>query len=219
MLQHSYLNVQGYAHLENLWVLWYGMTPHDAEAVLRLTRIERAMAENLRSPEWEPHAQTLQPGVFASRFPTEVSTLWTMVNRNEYDITGEQLRVSHRAGMHYYDLWHGIELKPAVHGSEATISFNIEGLGFGAILAAESPLSDAPKNLLAYMAERSKRPLSSYSRDWKFQPQAIVEIPPTKLAQTPPPAMVRIPEGESGFQVRSSEMQGGNDPGVDGQYP
>src|SRR5438132_10512228 len=121
--------------------------------------------------------------------------------------------------MHYYDLWHGMELKPAVHGSEATISFNIEGLGFGAILAAESPLSDAPKNLLAYMAERSKRPLSSYSRDWKFLPQATVEIPPTKLAQTPPPGMVRIPEGEYDFQVRGIEIEGGNDPGVDVQYP
>src|SRR5205823_2735906 len=101
-------------------------------------RIERAMAVNLRSPGWEPHAQTLQPGVFASRFPTEESTLWTIVNRNEYDIAGEQLRLSHRAGMHYYDLWRGIELKPSVHGSEATISFNIEGLSFAAVLAAES---------------------------------------------------------------------------------
>src|SRR5207253_879991 len=144
---------------------------------------------------------------------------WTMVNRNEYDITGEQLRVSHRAGMHYYDLWHGIELKPSVRGSEATISFNVEGLGFGAILATESPLSDAYKNLLAYMAERSKRPLSSYSRDWKFLPQAIVGIPATNLAQTPPPSMVRIPEGEYDFQVRGTEIEGGNDPAVDVQYP
>src|SRR5207249_10400071 len=103
---------------------------------------------------------------------------------------------SHRAGMDYYDLWHGVELKPSVRGSEATISFNVEGLGFGAILATESPLSDASKNLLAYMAERSKRPLSSYSRDWKFLPQAIVEVPATNLAQTPPPGMVRIPRSE-----------------------
>jgi formylglycine-generating enzyme required for sulfatase activity len=218
-LQHAFFNGQGYATLENLWGFWYGMTPHDAEAVLRLTQIEGAMAENLRSPGWEPHAQTLQSGVFASRFPTATSTLWTIVNRNEYEVTGEQLRISHRAGMHYYDLWHGTELKPAVLGSEATMSFNIEGLGFAAVLTAESPLSDAPKNLLAYMAERSKRPLSSYSRDWRFQPQAIVEIPPTKLAQTPPPGMVRIPEGEYGFQVRGIEIEGGNDPGVDVQYP
>src|SRR5947208_11525886 len=69
------------------------------------------------------------------------------------------------------------------------------------------------------MAERSKRPLSSYSRDWKFLPQAIVEVPATNLAQTPPPSMVRIPKGDYDFQVRGTEIEGGNNPGVDVQYP
>ncbi len=71
-LQHAFFNGQGYATLDNLWGFWYGTTPHDAEAILRFTRIERAFAENLRSPDWEPHSPTLQPGVFASRFPTTV---------------------------------------------------------------------------------------------------------------------------------------------------
>src|ERR1700730_11016074 len=111
-LQHAFFNGQGYATLENLWGFWYGMTPHDAEAILRFTRIERAMAENLRSPDCEPHAQIMQAGVFASRFPTPASQLWTIVNRNEYASTGEQVRLIHRPGMRYYDLWHGAELTP-----------------------------------------------------------------------------------------------------------
>ena len=68
-LQHAFFNGQGYATLDNLWGFWYGTTPHDAEAILRFTRIERAFAENLRSPDWEPHSQTLQAGVFASKLP------------------------------------------------------------------------------------------------------------------------------------------------------
>ena len=87
-LQHAFFNGQGYATLENLWGFWYGDTAHDAEAILRCTRIERALADNLRSADWEPHTPTLQPGVFASRFPTNSSTLWTIVNRNEYDVDG-----------------------------------------------------------------------------------------------------------------------------------
>ena len=134
-LQHAFFNGQGYATLDNLWGFWYGTTPHDAEAILRFTRIERAMAENLRSPKWEPHVPTLQSGVFASCFPSMVSTLWTIVNRNEYDSAGEQLRVPYQAGVHYYDLWHGTELTPSVNGSEAVLSLNIEGLGFGSVLA------------------------------------------------------------------------------------
>src|SRR5207244_11192462 len=43
--------------------------------------------------------------------------------------------------------------------------------------------------------------------------------PATNLAQTPPTRMVRIPEGQYDFQVRGTEIEGGNDPSVDVQYP
>ena len=46
-LQHAFFNGQGYATLENLWGFWYENTPRDAEAILRFTRIERAMADYL----------------------------------------------------------------------------------------------------------------------------------------------------------------------------
>ena len=218
-LQHAFFNGQGYATLDNLWGFWYGTTPHDAEAILRFTRIERAFAENLRSPEWEPHSPMLQPGVFASRFPAAASTLWTVVNRNEYDSAGEQLRVPQHAGTHYYDLWHGTELTPESHGNEATLSFSVEGLGFGAVLAADQNVTGALKELLAYMAQRSKSPLSNYTREWKAVPQKMVEIPATKPARNPPSGMVQIPAADYDFQVRGIEIEGGNDPGVDVQYP
>jgi iron(II)-dependent oxidoreductase len=212
-LQHAFFNGQGYATLDNLWGFWYGTTPHDAEAILRFTRIERALAENLRSPDWEPHFPTLQAGIFASRFPASTGTLWTIVNRNEYDVNGEQLRIASRPGMYYYDLWHGTELTPAVHDNGATLSFSIEGLGFGAILATDqSPATGQPagpiKDLLAYMAERSRRPLSSYTREWKPVPQKMVEIPATKPAQSTPPGMIHVPGGDYDFQVRGIEIEG-----------
>ena len=115
-LQHAFFNGQGYATLENLWGFWYGTNAHDAEAILRLTRIERAFSENLTSPDWEPHTPALQPGVFASKFPAASSTLWTIVNRDEYACIGEQLAVPVRTGMHYYDLWRGLKLTPTIRG-------------------------------------------------------------------------------------------------------
>jgi formylglycine-generating enzyme required for sulfatase activity len=219
-LQHAFFNGVGYATLENLWGFWYGMTPHDAEAVLRITRIERAFAGNLVSADWEPHAPALQAGVFSSEFPGEKQTLWTIVNRNEYDVAGEELRVPRREGTHYYDLWHGVELKPAVRGNQATLTFSIEGLGFGAVLAAQdaSP-SGGLKESIAFMVERSTRPLSDYSRKWKFLPQTMVEIKATKPVTAAPPGMIHIPEGDFEFEVRGIEIEGGNDPGVDVQYP
>ena len=219
-LQHAFFNGQGYATLENLWGFWYGTTPHDAEAILRFTRIERAVAENLRSADWEPHSPTLQAGVFASRFPTKSSTLWTIINRNEYDTAGEQLRVPYQAGMGYFDLWHGKELTPTVKGNEATLVFDVEGLGFAAVLAfPQNPVPVPIKDLLTYMAERSRRPLSSYSREWTHVTQKIVEISATKPVLSAPQGMILIPETDIDFQVRGIEIEGGNDPGVDVQYP
>jgi iron(II)-dependent oxidoreductase len=219
-LQHAFFNGQGYVTMDNLWGFWYGTIPHDAEAILRFTRIERAFIENLRSPNWEPHSPTLQPGVFASKFPATTNTLWTVINRNEYDTAGEQLRIVHRNGIHYYDLWHGTELTPVLHGNEATLSFAIDGLGFGAVLAIDQvPAAGPVKDLLTYMAERSKRPLSAYSREWVPVPQTIVDIPATPRAQAAPAGMIRIPEADYDFQVHGIEIEGGNDPGVDVQYP
>src|SRR6185503_18493406 len=179
-LQHAFFNGIGYATMENLWGFWYAMTPHDAEAVNRIARIERAFAAELTSPDWEPHAPTVQAGVFASRFPSAERTLWTLVNRNEYAVAGAQLRLPATAGTRHYDLWRGTELPPAVEAGMATVSFGIEGLGFGAVLATrETPLPGPVQEVMAYMAERAARPLGSYSREWKALPQTMVEIPKT----------------------------------------
>jgi gamma-glutamyl hercynylcysteine S-oxide synthase len=218
-LQHAYFNGQGYATLENLWGFWYPNSPHDAEVLLRFTRVERALAHYLSSPDWQPHAPTLQDGVFASRFPRARGTLWTIVNRNEYGVSGAQLSVPHRSGMHYYDLWHGAELQPALTNSMATLSFDLEGLGYGAVFASGEDLSGAVRELMQYMTERSGRPLSSYSRNWQPVAQQLVEIAPTKAVSATPPGMILIPSGDFDFRVRGIEVEGGNDPGVDVQYP
>jgi gamma-glutamyl hercynylcysteine S-oxide synthase len=61
--------------------------------------------------------------------------------------------------------------------------------------------------------------LDSFSRERKFLPQHVVEIPPTKPASNPPAGMVTIPAGEFDFQARGIEIEGGNEIGVDVQYP
>ena len=121
--------------------------------------------------------------------------------------------------MYYYDLWHGTALTPAMADGKAILSFDLEGLGYGAVLATEEKPDASVQNLLSYMAERSKRPLASYSREWKAVPQSIVEIPATTKSQSPPDGMIRIPEGDYEFQVSGIEIEGGNDPGADVQYP
>jgi formylglycine-generating enzyme required for sulfatase activity len=218
-LQHAFFNGIGYESWENIWGIWNEMTPRDAEALRRIATIERAMAPFLVSAKWEPHTPALHYGVFASKFPGSDRTLWSIVNRNEYDVSGRQMEVPYTAGTRYYDLWHGTELKPEVKGSVATLNFELEAHGYGAIFSTTGPLDEPLQHLLSRMSELSQKRLQEFSHEWKFLPQQIVEIAPAKFAATVPPGMVRIPEARFSFCVSGIETEGDNDVGVDVQYP
>jgi formylglycine-generating enzyme required for sulfatase activity len=123
------------------------------------------------------------------------------------------------AGMRYFDLYHGVELKAEDAGSDRALNFALEGQGYGAILATPGPPSPAIVELMRHMAEISQRPLASYSHEWSVLPQTMVEIPPTAPSAGTPPGMVRIPGGRFLFKVQGTEIEGGDETGVDVQYP
>ena len=223
-LQHAFFNGTGFESWENVWGIWNGLTPRDAEAVRRIATIERGCAGLLTSHGWEPHYHTLQKGVFASKFPGARQTLWTLVNRTEYDIPGPQLRVPHESGRRYFDLWHGVELTPVLTTNQgawsANLSFEVEGRGYGAVLAWDHAQADADlKGLLARMNHLSRKPLRAYSGEWKFLPQTQVPIKAVRAPKHPPADMVRIPGGAFEFVVSGIMVEGGDKVGVDVQYP
>jgi gamma-glutamyl hercynylcysteine S-oxide synthase len=218
-LQYAFFNGVGYESWENIWGIWNQITPRDAEALRRVAAIERATVSFLVSPEWQPYTETEQAGIFASRWPQGKATLWTMVNRTQYDIEGRQLRLPVQAGMHYFDLWHGAELTPEADEGNIFMSFSIESHGFGAILATADAPDVALQKLLAEMKQLSARPLSSYSAEWTFAPQKMVPSERARAASTAPGGMVRVPAGEFTFKVDGIELEGFNDVGVDVQYP
>jgi formylglycine-generating enzyme required for sulfatase activity len=217
-LQYAFFNGVGYESWENIWGIWNQITPRDAEALRRVAKIERAFAGLLVSPAWEPHTPTLRYGSFASKWPGRDETLWTLVNRNEFDLAGRQIEVPYSSGLHYYDVWHGAELTPLIHDDKATLSFDMEAHGFGALLATHQ-LTDKEEKLIAGMGELSKTPLKAFSHEWHFLPQRAVDISATQPTPEPPPGMVRIPEGDLNFVVHGVEIEGGNAIGVDVQYP
>ncbi len=218
-LQFAFFNGVGYESWENIWGIWNQITPRDAEALRRIAKIERAFPGLLISQDWEPHTPTLRYGLFASKFPGQGQTLWTIVNRNPYDLEGSEIEVPYRNGERFYDLWHGEELKPEVRGDRAALSFDVEGEGFGAVLAQDQEATRALVGLLAGMKELSGTPLKSLSNEWKFLPQRLVEIPATSAAPRAPSGMVKIPAGDYEFRTGGIMIEGGNDVGVDVQFP
>ena len=183
-LQFAFFNGVGYESWENIWGIWNQITPRDAEALRRVATIERAMASFLVSQEWQPYAATEQTGIFASRWPLGTSTLWTIINRNQYDTQGRQLSLPAQSGMRYFDLWHGVELTPETADGKLFLNFAIEAHGYGAILATTSTPDADVQKLLSVMKQFSAQPLSSYSDDWNFLPQQMVRIEKTKSSST-----------------------------------
>jgi formylglycine-generating enzyme required for sulfatase activity len=219
-LQYAWFNGVGMETWENIWGIWNGLTERDAETIRRIGKVERKFSSLLVSPEWVPDAPTLQYQVYASRWPGKERTLWTLIDKNEFDISGEQMVVPYKAGRRYFDLWHGVELKPEVRGDRATLSFTMEAYGFGALLAIDggADVGDLPV-FLEQMRDLNKVRLDSFSNQWHVLPQAQVTIAPTKLATAAPPGMVPIPGGDFIFKVSGIEIEGGDLAGVDVQYP
>jgi formylglycine-generating enzyme required for sulfatase activity len=218
-LQQAFFNGVGFESWENIWGIWNQMTPRDAEALRRIATIERAFASLLVSPDWEPHIFTENFGVFASKWPEKDATLWTIVNRNHYDVKGRQLVLPYKQGARYFDLWHGAQLQPKREGDQLVLEFNLEAEGYGAVLETSAVDDAGLTKLLMTMQNLSQKPLSAFSREWRTLPQQLVEIPPAPRTAKDPAGMVNIPEADFTFRVNGIEIEGMNDEGVDVQYP
>ena len=218
-LQSAFFNGVGYESWENVWGIWNGITPRDGEALRRLATIERGVAEFLTSAEWRPYYPTLTYGVFASEFPRNQQTVWTLINRSQSNMNGQQLRLPHHPGTKYYDLYHGVELVPEIIGPDAILSLDVEAHGYGAIFATDHPADGKMLTLMQAMRSMTSRPLASFDHEWKFVTQHIVAIEPTTKPRTPPEGMVEIAAASFYFRVQGVELEGDNDVGVDVQYP
>jgi formylglycine-generating enzyme required for sulfatase activity len=219
-LQFAFFNGVGWESWENVWGIWNGITPRDGEATRRVATIERGIAPFLISKDWEPMSPMLRYGVYASRWPLGEEAVWTIVNRNEYNVEGNQIEVSPKEGLRYFDLYHGAELKPqTVPGGKTVLAFSIEAKGYGAILATSTSPNQNVQALMSKMKELSATPLSNYAHEWKVVPQQIVAIQQTKATSGASEGMIKILQGDFLFKVAGIEIEGLNDMGVDVQYP
>jgi len=212
-LQHAFFNGMGYVSWENIWGIWNQVTDRDAEALRRVAHVEREFADLLASADWEPFVPVTQYGVFASKFPGNGETLYLFVNRNEYGVKGQEIVLPKIEGWRYYDVWNGMELK-------GNLDFAMAGHGYGALLAVDAGKESAGfEGYLSKRREMTEKPLSSYSHEWHFLPQKMVETEATDRERGSSEGMVRIPAGEFEFKVHGTEIEGENWVGLDVQYP
>jgi formylglycine-generating enzyme required for sulfatase activity len=121
--------------------------------------------------------------------------------------------------MRYFDLYHGVELKPSSEGDEDVLQFATEAQGYGAVLASSGEPRAPIKELMARMERMTAKPLADFSHEWTALPQKLVEIAPTQPATSTPEGMIRVQGGNFDFKVEGIEIEGTDDIGVDVQYP
>ena len=218
-LQFAFFNGVGWVSWENIWGIWNGITARDAEATRRMATIERAVAKFLVSVNWVPFSPMIRDGVYASRWPLGEEAVWTIVNRNDYDITGPELDVPADPGLRYFDLYHGVELKPRGHDGDRVLSFDIDRRGFAAIFVTKKEPDKAITDLMARMKVMTRDPLVKFSNQWTVLPQTMAPISAMQPASSQPPNMIKIPAADFLFKVEGLEIEGANDAGVDVQYP
>ena len=143
----------------------------------------------------------LHYGVYSSRWPLGEQTLWTIVNRNEYDVEGRQMDVPASPGMRYFDLYHGVEIKPAP-----------ERRAGRAVICRPRPMATAPssprppiltpKSRACFQDERmTAKPLASFSARMERYLSRSCEMHSTKPSEQRSGRMVRIPGGDFLFKV------------------
>ena len=237
-IQNAYFNGIGFESWENVWGIWNGITPRDAAAIKRSASILRYFGQNGRrftqSLDWIPfipiNNDNTYGTIFASKFPINIGqsnqeTLWLIINRNNIDVINYDFVFNNdfkNGTVFLYDCYYGTllqDIKPTV--SEVTIKINIEGLGYGCILATynDTQTDTALNSFLKNMNTITKKPLNEYSAKWDYLQQQMKPIQRTKEYSSAPSGMIEIPWNIYYFNVNGVEIEGNDNEGVDVQYP
>jgi formylglycine-generating enzyme required for sulfatase activity len=218
-LQHAFFNGIGYVAWENVFGFVNRLSDRDAATLRRVAMIQRAFAPLLVTDEWVPYAATLQSGVFASRFPGTGRTLWTLINRQEYAVAGEQIAVDHIAGASYFDVWNGREIETRIADGKAIFEAELEPRGFAALLQLAPEGSDIGLEAILAAMPAHATPLADHSATWLPALQTLTPVAPTKRYDTLPEGMIAIPPAIFDFVVHGMVIEGYSAEGVDVQYP
>ena len=221
-LQYAFFNGIGYNAWENIWGIWNQIPDRYEEEIRRIATIYREFPGIWNSNNWQPFIPTLQKGVFASKFPNNITTIYTLINRDSVDKNDEQIKLPYERNVTYYDIWHGIKLIPKKQGDSIYLSFPIEGNGFGSVLEAKSgDLKNTFNQFLNKMHTLSKKPLKDFSISWKPLPQKIIPIKKTKSTSKTPEGMILIPGTKNYvFESQGVFIEGNPLPDAEGiQYP
>ena len=220
-LQQAWFNGIGVENWQNVWGIYNTFVDFDRASLTRVAAMLRYFGRRgfLQSDRWQPHAPTAQESssVFASEWPLQNETLWSLVNRNgTADMRGAQLVVAAGDTRTFHDCYRGTVLQP----KDGALSFDIEASGYGCVFASDKPPDADFTSFAKQMGELTGRPLASFPRAWHPMQQTMAPVP-----QNTPPAphlraqMISIPAAQDWlFEVSGQEIEGVATDGTEGPW-
>ena len=231
----------GYESWENVWGVFNQITPRDAAALKRTSKILRQFGEFFQGgySKWTPHLPVsrfhpeLHSKTFASEFRGDDKIIWLLVNRDKFHDEVIELELSgidesYIEIAQWFDLYHGVKLENVTYDqfAHARISLHVEAGGFGAIMTS---VENVDETFLNTMAEITSKPLRDFSSDWVYLPQEIKNLENSKTAKIPPTIsnnadsimeVVEVPGGSFTFDIMGNVIEGDELPyAVDVQFP
>ena len=207
-MQSSFMNGTGMLIWDTVFGVWVGWNERDLTTLRRMLRLQRAFAGILLDGEWTPLVdaapQALAARVYVSRFRTETTTLFTIINRADMDYHGSILtdELPCAPDERLIDLGTGAVLSTS--GDDVTVPAR----GLTAIVAVTGASPIWLTDLLhAQRADATAH--AAPSTVFPARTAVRVAAPTTVLIAAAPVRAVVIPAGERALRIRYRRRETG----------
>lgn len=204
MLNRAFFHGFGNVVWENIFGWWNPWPAADRALLRRSVRLLREYRTAFQDSNWQPYVATLCEGVYAHRWHSATVTVHTFLNESGSSFNGPILAAPIRAAdgckLRYYDVWNGLELKPANEDGSYVLSLSLTSGEAGCIVSApegiEVHLSDNQQpRLCESLVSRERVTLDDLSLR-AVEPSEIVSV------GEKPPDMCHISGGPFTMNVR-----------------
>jgi formylglycine-generating enzyme len=153
-LHTAWMNGTGVLVWENIFGLWNGFIRRDELILRSMVPIQRRYVDIFAGEGWTPLVPVLMEGVFASEWRDEKGQrrIWTLVNREEREMSGTVLRAPYETGVRWIDLVNGTAARTRRDGEFLLVEATIGPKGIGGILALAAGVGE--KGLDAFLSSQ-----------------------------------------------------------------
>jgi hypothetical protein len=170
-LQQAWMNGSGMMVWENVFGQWIAWCERDKSILRTMLPIQRRYHRHFTGENWDPLVSTAQPGIFASRWSANNVELWTLVNRNDQEISGPLISLPHYPAGGYYDLVAGTQARRRTVDGAVVVEGTIGPRSIGCFIAGKvSDLGNGFSEFLSAMQESRK----GYRNETGFSPMSPV---------------------------------------------